>query len=418
MRYRALGILAAIPVWIAILALLSWTVAQAVARYAFNSILLSTVPPPQGYLSWDDAIVGWAWWAFLISIPFAAAFVLLDAFADKNDDDGDDVRSRLAVWPGLPLAIVLAAVALFAGGASNVPPTLLLQKAVIGAETYSFLGVAFAVAAAAGLTGGRPMRGVAATATPLVLVTLLGFFADQSITRLLFILAFPCLLIAVVCFVIALATQERGAIWWSLGFFIIPIVALACNPGLVTPTEAAAIIAIVALPIGLIINTAVRQTSAGTAVIVAAAEVSALAAAVVASAMISFVLAMTGATTAIAAQAAAIPPIAQLAIALLIALVGSYLLTPALSLGLIATIVIPLLKRSGLDPSVFCALAVLAASSAMMLRSVRSRHAPPPVGAGLATFQLPIAIGLAVLILLVMVLTAVALLYLSLAPAR
>ena len=418
MRYRILGILAAIPVWMAIVALLAWTIAQAFARYAFNTVLLSSVTPPGSFLSWDDAFVYWAGFAFLAAIPFALLFVLLEAVAGDSAADGDDVRSPLAVWPGLPLAIVITAVSAVASLASKIPIEILLLQAQRGAQNYVLVGIVLAVATATGLTGGRPKRGIVAVAGPLVLVMAIAEMLALPIARLLLMLTLPCLVLAAAFLILSLATREKGAIWWSLGFLLVALTAGMCAPGLVTPTEAIAILAAVSLPVGMIVNSAVRQTPIGTALIVAGTEIAAIAAVFAVTFVSGYLLAINNVTAALAPLVTNMPGQVLLAACIVAVAVASYLMTPTLAFGILAFQTVPLLARAGIDSAVFATLAMLAAVAAMLLRSVRPRHAPPPLGASLATLSSSPAIGMSLFTILVLVLTAIALLYLSLAPPR
>lgn len=416
MRYRVLGIVAAIPVWIAVAVLLAWTAAQVVARNFFNSILLSGTVPPGGHLSWDDAVAAWAGLAFISAIPLAAVFVVLEGLHRSGAPEGDDIRSPLAVWPGLPLALVVAACSVAAAAAWGLPVEVLLLAAQNTIAGHVFLGFVFSVAAAAGLTGGRPMRAVAAVAGPMVLVLAAGVLLDFSTFQLLTMLAAPCFALTIGFLILALATREKGAIWWAAGFLMVPIVAGACAPGYLTPIEALAVIAAVALPIGLIVNTSVRQTPVGWALVVGGAEIAALAAILMSAAIAAYVLTIMNVPQAIARLAENAPPLALLGGAVLLIVAASYVVTPALAFVLAFPLLAPVLIRHGINLGVLAALAVLGGAAATVLRSVRGRHAPPPLGASLATFPLSVAIGMAMLTLLILILTAIALLFLSLAP--
>ena len=275
------------------------------------------------------------------------------------------------------------------------------------------------IASAAAVTGGRPAKGAAVVAAPLVL-TLVGVHLLQASAGILLTVNIAQFLALGIAFVVAgVISRNHGLFWWAAGLFAAVLPLVPIFSGLLTPTEAMAVIALFAIPAGLIINTAVRGTGVAQALVVATAEIGALTAVFCLSGIGGYALASSGFLPTLGALGGLAPPLQVLLICLLAVILG-VLLTPLLAFVPVLTLLIGPALSGGLpiDVGTPAALLVLAGLTSMIIRSIRGRNEPPPVGASSITLSPPTWFAMIAVTVAIMALTAAALLYLSLAPPR
>jgi hypothetical protein len=117
---------------------------------------------------------------------------------------------------------------------------------------------------------------------------------------------------------------------------------------------------------------------------------------------------------------AALAPMHQLLVLIGATILLGALLTPlfncAIALSLLAAPIV--VKSAGIDAEQAAALLVLPSLAAMMLRSIRRRAEPPPIGASSISLSLPVALLMIGVTVAITILTAAAFRYLPLAPTR
>lgn len=144
-RYRSIGLIAAIPTWLAIGMLTVFTAIDALGRLIFNDPVWSRVrielpdlraagslhPLPHEAVSQYSALL------LLIALPAAALFVCLEGFSRGLASTDSDIRSSLGVWPGLPLAILGLLAAVAGWQFSGIPLAALWVKLLTSLEACS-----------------------------------------------------------------------------------------------------------------------------------------------------------------------------------------------------------------------------------------------------------------------------------------
>lgn len=176
----------------------------------------------------------------LSGIPYA----LVRSFATGNPEP-PRMRSALALWPGLIAGLVLLLVASTLMSTMVPAPNALIQIHAQGFESlldHASIGVVFMLIAAAGAAGGKPAHGPAVIASVVVMSFLVGLAMEQSIS-----------IVAIGAIVPALLIGGLGAIAYGFGPWrpvmrlqaaagAVIVFGVLLLPGLVTPTELAAIL--------------------------------------------------------------------------------------------------------------------------------------------------------------------------------
>jgi hypothetical protein len=425
-RYRVFGTLAAVPTWIAIGGLAIFYGAETISRAYFaapistfyNAKLPVLLQPGVEHADIYSALGEYAAVLLLLALPSAALFVLLECLAADPFSPDSNLRSPLGVWPGLPLAILGLVLTGAAFVANGLPFAAFLQKLVTGLDAFVFGGLVLALAAAAAVTGGRPAKATAVVAAPVVLTIFVSTWLNISSVTTMSIMAAPCAALGVAFAVAAMVSRNYGLLWWTTGLFAILLILPPLAAGFLTPTQAVALLCLVAVPVGLIVNSAVRGTGIARTMLVATAEVAALTAITCLVTTSAYFIALKNWAPS-ASVIDSMPTQLVLYGLVVIAIVMSSALTPLLCLGLMTAIVVaPFIIKAGSDPTVAAVLLVLAGLLGMIVRSLWGRNEPPPIGVASISMSPATWSAMIATAATLMAMTAAALFYLSLAPTR
>ncbi|KAB2849866.1 MAG: hypothetical protein F9K44_06675 [Hyphomicrobiaceae bacterium] len=423
-RYKVLGVIAAVPTWIAIGALTAFFAADALGRLIFNQPLPFSLPvalPVIGDFSaahtdLHSAISQYAAVLLFLALPFAALFACLECFRARASSPDTDLRSSLGIWPGLPLGIVGLFATLAASPFAGAPSAAVLQPFLQSLDVSLLTGPLLAIASAAAISGGRPAKATAVIAAPIVLTSLAAIFFNASIASTLLLIIGQLAIMAIAFIIAGFVSGNHGLFWWAAGPASVMLILPPVAAGLLTVSEAMAIVALVTIPIGLLVNSAVRRTGLARTMFVATAEIGALTA-IMAFAGVGFRLAAFLGFQPRLEALAGIAPALQIIILVLAMIVLGVLLTPMLAAAIaLSLFAVPaLLNSAAIDLRIPSALLVLASLIAMMLRSIRSRAEPPPYGASSIAMSFPVALAMVGVTTALLVLSAIGLFFLSLA---
>jgi hypothetical protein len=287
-------------------------------------------------------------------------------------------RSPLAVYPGAALAaaLILAIMALAATRGGNVLP--LLAYGVVAAFDAEATVMPIMVAmAAALLTGGRAPAAAAVLSAPLVMLSLLALYLDQSIMASAGAGALPFLVLAAL-FVPALIAHDDEASWrmvWPMGAVsLLPFAALA-SLGLLTPREIVSLALVPALAIGLVAHRLTRRDTLERAVQTAALEIGALVLAI--AGCVASMLALKLLFPTAGGAMAALKPGATdggLLLMAVVAIVLGAVVTPAVALIVLLPAAMAAIT-AGKAPAVMVVTLALAATLSLVVRLTRWRDA-------------------------------------------
>lgn len=294
----------------------------------------------------------------------------LAALFDGRPATGDDPRTRLAYWPGLGLAFAGAVVAtaltatLLRGGIG----ALALPLAALGDHVSGALLVSVAVPA---LIAPARLRGaLTLMALPLTGLVMLGMTWEVSIAVVSLELAVVLLPICILLLVVGLATGVAQLAWGGAAGLFLLVLLGPILLGLMTPTEALAVVALFAIPTGFAIQASVARGDMKQALVDGGREMAAVVAILLMSVMMSRLLALLGWSEAWAAAALNVPwLLASVLLVVIVAALG-YVATPMLAIGLCAVLFGPAVRLGGFDTSKAAVLIVVAGLVAAILRVV------------------------------------------------
>lgn len=345
-------------------------------------------------------------WLEQAGLAFAAVSVLaLPAAASaafvRRGDPPRRSRSTLALVPGciLSLAALGGAIVLVAAAAGLEVAVVRVPHAAVGAfASHVFLFVPLTFALSATLGGARTPESTAAAAAPAVMAFLFGYLGEVSIGRTLVALIAPMLVLALAWAVLFTAAPARAVLPWIAGpALVLALIVLA--PGATTPTEAAALYALIGIVTLAPIRTLGLGERLGPMLRQAAMETAAVVPALIASVLLAQGFAYLGVTATVTeALGGGYGVLAGAAAAYLVL---SYFLTPLFVLAVSAPLAFPLLRAAGYDLNWAGAVTTLLALAAIAANAGRGKPegaALPPLAAwiGAAT-----ALGLALLVILV-----------------
>ncbi|MGE0734741.1 MAG: hypothetical protein AB7G15_12950 [Alphaproteobacteria bacterium] len=378
---RALAWITAAPVWLAALAMCVGTVVDIVARNVFGApiqFLSGTLPE----------IAGWILLAALVpGIPY----LVLCNFVRDPATGGRPWTTRLSIAPGAVAALALyAAVAFYIVVDGTLPLAQLADIAPQMLHEYVFYFLVLAIATAALCAGGRPPSATAAAASFGVLIGAVAvLFSSSIVSQTLAVL--PCLIISGFIYLIGLANDARRTAPWLIGIGLLLPMTLLTFSGLVTPTEAAALVMLFALMIGLPVRAATQRAGMAPMILAATAEAIALALIVVVVSAVALASAFSGLIDGVTARLVPLGPALGLTIVLGAYFAASVAITP-LAAFVLLPVLVPALQKLGFDPLFVGTAIVLTALAALMLRSIDWRAGEAPaagkfrIGFGLAVF--------------------------------
>lgn len=294
-----------------------------------------------------------------------------------------DLRSHsaLALVPGCLMALLvwlaaLAVVVALIPGGIDTRLEMGLRRTLAAFDSYVFLVVPLAIAVATAIGGARTPESTAAAAAPVVLAALSGFIGDLSITRVFLAMALPLLAALIAMALLYTAAPARAVTPWLAGIALALGLALPLATGAMTPAEGVALVALFALPIGLLVRTLALRQPFGAMLRQMAMETVA-----VVAVLAAVVLFMTAFTLAGIRFEDAVGPDTGPVILIVgggAFFVASYLLTAALALGLLAPLVFVATKAVGIEPTLGAAVVVLLGLATTLARA--ARRDPPGVG--------------------------------------
>jgi hypothetical protein len=326
-----------------------------------------------------DAVMRWLAMALAAGVVLGLPRALLESLV-PDGDTAPSLRSHLSLRPGLPVALILGLGAVI-GLAALTPGGL----GPLGAATFrpladgSFLGPLAILFSAAVLGGAKPPESAAAIAAPALILVAAGHLAGRSIS-LAFLGAVVPYAVAALVALLALATAPwRKAIWWVVGCLVMLPPGPMLAPGLFTPGELLAVIALAATPVALILHIAVGRAPVWRMFRTATVEIVSFVVVVSAGAAVSLLLARVGVAEFVGAGTTRIgPPWLTLAVVAAGFAVLSLLMTPLLALAAVWPLAAGIVQRSGVDPNAALVTVALAGHLALAIRAVR----PDATGTG------------------------------------
>lgn len=373
-------------VWLVLLA--GWMTADVFGRYLFGGFSLSMLANDAlGDFNAASRVFGWA-------TLVTALAGLLAVFAARAAAAGSAAphhyASRLSIWPGIPLLLILLVLAcaavLLAGPEGFALKIQVIWRAFTQA-TASMVAPAVLLPVAATVALTRTRWSSAAIAAPLALLPLFALFTETSISRTLVAFVPLGVALASVAVVAAFVTgARRTGFAFFAGFIAVVAWGIMMLPGIFTPAEFIALSALALLVVAIFV-----QSGSGTGIVRAmgnsAMEVSGLVLCMVVTGLAMLILRLSapGAMQAMgnagpALFGGAAPVLLPLAGTLVVALIA-WLATPAVA----AIVFVPLfiaLAQSGFDPVFTILMAATAAMAGMAARMMMdARRAGPEAGA-------------------------------------
>lgn len=354
------GIATAVIPWLTVLVLALLFTADVVGRFVLQR------PLP---FELTDVVLRIAGGLLIVAICIGVVDSIAALF-DGRAASAADTRTRLAYWPGHLLAFAGAVVAtaltatLLRGGIG----ALALPLAALGDHVSSAL--LFTVAIPALIAPARLRGALALMALPLTGLVLLGMTWDMSIAVASFQMAVVLLPIGILLLVVGIATGVAQLAWGgAAGLFLL----LLFGPillGLMTPTEAVAVTALLVVPAGFAVQASLASGDMKLALVDGGREMVAVVAILLMSVMVSRLLAFLGWSEALAAFLLNMPWLLAAGLLVLIVTALGYVATPMLAIGLIAILIGPAVRLGGFDPGKAAVLIVMAGLAATVLRIV------------------------------------------------
>lgn len=294
------------------------------------------------------------------------------------------LRSALALNPGAlaAAAIWLAAVAasLAAAPMAEVGLKIAFERSAVHFVSFVFLALPLAIVLAAALGGARTPESAAAAAAPVVLVVMCGLLAELSIGTLFLSAVLPLLAAAVAITILYAFAPARAVTPWLTGISLALGATLLIATGLVTPTEALALVALFGLPAALIVRTLALKQPLGPMLRQMSTETVSVVAALAAGTLAILTLLQAGVSPTLGLEAT---PIALLAAGGAAFFAASCILTPVLVLSLALPFVLATVRTTGVDPLVAASVMLLLALAATIARAGRRRESADASGLSL-----------------------------------
>ena len=380
-----LHLAAAVPIWIAVIVFTLTFGIDWLARFVLAQPLDFTVTERLQQIGATILLVG---------AVLAAASTLVRLMGNRPGDAAS--RTPLAVWPGLPLALLALAIA---SGAllANLPAAFLTTRINAALNDYALIAPVLATAAAALATRERRSGTTAMLAGPVVILSISAVALQQSMVASLFSTAVTALVLAVGTAAVAIVARSSLLGYLAGGLLVECLAGLILAAGIHTPTELFASFLLLALPFTLILVMA-SEGLAGLArtLVAGASEIAALVAIVVGMQIAVAAITYLGYVQGLAERApdliARTPLLIVASLTLLGALIG-VLVTPLLAIVAIALLPVPTLMPLVLAGSVI----------ALVLRSIRAGSgtilaAPPEAAIDRAPALVVVAVALAAMV--------------------
>lgn len=345
---------AAVPIWIAVLVFSLIHGIDWLARY----VLAQPLP-----YEFSERIQGIGAAILGVGTVLAAVSTLVRLVGVRPGDAAS--RTPLAVWPGLPLALLALAIA---SGAllANLPPAFLTTRINAALTDYALTAPVLAMAAAALATRERHPGATAMLAGPVAILSISALALGQSVAASQYSALVAALILAVGTGIVAIAARSPLLGCLAGGLIAVLLTGLILAVGVHTPAELFATFVLFALPFTVIL-VAANEGAAGLArmLVAGAGEIATLVVIVVGLQVAAAAITYLGLVQGIAERApdlvAKTPLPIVAALTLLGALVG-VLVTPLLAIVAIAVLPVPTLMPLVLAGSVI----------ALVLRSIRA----------------------------------------------
>ncbi len=349
-------------------AVIPWIVTLVLALlFTFDGLGRFVVQRPLPFEAVDTAL-RIAGGLLIVAICIGVIDVLAEMFDGSPSGEGD-LRTRLAFWPGHVLAFVglVASTAYTAVGMRGGLPALALPLAALGDHVSSAL--LFAVAAPL-ITPARLRGALALMALPLTGLVMLAMTWEVSIAAAAVELVVVLLPISALLLVVGLSTGVSHLAWGGAAGLILLVLLGPILLGLMTPTEALAVVALVAIPVGFAVQGTLTSGDLKQALVDGGREMAAVVTILLMSVMVLRLLAFLGWSEAIAAAVLNLPwPLSAALLVVAVAGLG-YVATPMLAVGLGGVLIGPAVRLGGFDTGKAAVLVVVAGLVAAILRVV------------------------------------------------
>ena len=352
------GIATAVVAWLVTLALALLFMLDAFGRYALQR------PLPFDAVELALRIAGGL---LVVVICFGVVDFLATLFDGRPAGSGDP-RTRLAFWPGhgIAFAVAVAAAAgtaaLFGGGLRALP------VAALGDHVSGAL--LFAVAVPAMLAPARLRGALAVMALPLTGLVMLAMTWELSLGRAMLQMLLVLLPICILLLVAGLVTGVPQLAWGAASGLMLLVILGPILLGLTTPTEVLAVAALLAIPVGIGVQTTQASGDMKQALVDGGRELAAVVAILLMSMMVGRLFAFLGWTEALAAAMLNLPwPLAAGLLVVIVTAVG-YVATPMLAIAIGGFLFGPAVRLGGFDLGKAAVLIVVAGLLAAILRIV------------------------------------------------
>jgi hypothetical protein len=339
--------------------------------------------------------------ALVPGIPYLAA-------AGFARDPGTGIhvqRTPLAVFPGILVALFLAAAGLALAAAHDLPARDLASELAAGMREAALLGLLPFILLAGLAGGGRPPRRASIAAAPAVIAWSIAFTGALPIVKLFAGLAVPMAILAVP-FLIGLAFAAAAMAPWLTGIGLFLCMCLLMNAGRFTPSEAGAIVA----GLGIVIALPLRLAFAGgilPLLRIVGGEMVAVLAGILAASIVNFAIGAASADRLVAGTIEALAPALAIGIGAIVVLFLATLLTPLAALPVVPLLIVGM-QTTTVEQMADGAAICLAAFAGLLIRSTAWQDDGTGHKAGLESGKLPRALGWpAILLALTLVAMAV-----------
>jgi hypothetical protein len=359
---RASGALATVVVTLAVAGMLGAVTVELFARFVANRAI-------------DRAAAESVMRVLSIALVAGVALGLPRALLESLLRDGDtapSLRSHLSLRPGLPVALLIglgAVIALAATSPAGLAP--------LGAALFRpvadglFLGPLAILFSAAMIGGAKPPESAAAIAGPALILVTAGPLAGSNVSHAFLGAVLPYVAVTLAALLVLATAAWRKAIWWIVGCLVMLPPGPLLAPGLLTPGELLAVVAVAASPVALILHIAVGRAPVWRMFRTATVEIVSFVVVVSAGAALMMLLVQLGVADMVKAGKTRIDPpwLAQAAVALGFALL-SFLTTPILALAAVWPLAAGMMQRSGVDPAVALVTVAMAGHLALAIRTL------------------------------------------------
>jgi hypothetical protein len=314
--------------------------------------------------------------ACLLLLALIAAGLDLVATVGRSRAQGAPHElTRLGHWPGLPLAFAAIVVAMLLL-LTDLPPDRVVLIVISVLAEYVTGALVLLVAIAAAVAASHRPGALELMAAPALVLALAGAVSQSSIASIL-VRASPGLVgVALILGTAALASGQRTLLWGSAGALLGLVLAGILATGLATPTEGLAVLAMIAVPTGLLIQRESGEGSVGQVLVDGGREMAALAGMLILAALLFRFSWVRAVIEALGLTLSRMPPAVAVALCAAAVLVAGLIFTPALAVVLICVLALPGLIRGGYDPELLAVPLMCAALVVVLLRLAARRSAP------------------------------------------